>query len=70
MHDQHTTLQGNNQCVHFLRSSPSLPACLPADLLVEEGSAAQVEAQLAAEPQLSGVRVCVPSAAQPMPVEF
>lgn len=41
-----------------------------ADLLVEEGSAAQIQQQLAAEPSLAGVRVCVPTAAQPMPVEL
>ncbi|KAL4448826.1 hypothetical protein ABPG77_007543 [Micractinium sp. CCAP 211/92] len=41
-----------------------------ADLLVEEGSADQVQQQLAAEPSLAGIRVCVPAAAQPMPVEL
>jgi len=39
-------------------------------MLVEEGSAAQMEAQLASDPQLQGIRVCVPTAAQPMPVEL
>ena len=39
-------------------------------MLVEEGSAAQMQAALAADPQLAGVRVCVPAAAQPMPVDL
>ncbi len=41
-----------------------------ADLLVEEGSADQIQQQLAADPSLAGIRVCVPAAAQPMPVEL
>lgn len=41
-----------------------------ADLLVQEGSADQVQQQLAAEPGLAGIRVCVPAAAQPMAVEL
>lgn len=41
-----------------------------ADLLVEEGGVAAVQAQLAASPELAGIRVCVPQAAQPMAVNL
>ena len=41
-----------------------------ADLLVEEGSAEQMAAQLRTQPDLSFVQVCVPQAGQPMPVQL
>lgn len=41
-----------------------------ADLLVEEGSADEMAAQLAASPDLSGIGVWVPRPALPMPVEL
>lgn len=41
-----------------------------ADLLEEQGGVDALRAQLAAAPDLAGMRVCVPQAAQPMAVDF
>ena len=41
-----------------------------ASLLVEKGTAEEMAAQLRTQPDLSFVQVCVPQAAQPMPVQL